>query len=568
MKKHNILKVALWIIPVIILLLAIIFPSKGWAYLVNILLTFVEMFLLLFNFKEKNNGIKVVLAIIVCFLLLTWLIPAAYLSSGQYIEQGRVQMGLFDFANYPVTSVSYFGYIAFYILTIGAFYGVLNKIPSYRAFLDKVANVFKGTEKFALFIIMLVLAVLTSLGGMQLALLCLFPMLVSIILLMGFDKMVAAFTLVGSTMIGIAGTTYGYPNVSLISQTIGVSLTSEMITKVVILVVGLILLFFNTLMYIRHSKNKVEVEKDIKKKEIKVENTTKNKTTKTSSKSKKTTKAAEKEEEVIIVKEQPKTKDDNAGLVPAVVTTKKHSVWPFVLGFVILFVVTVLAFMPWVDAFGLQIFDEATTAVVEYELFDFTLFGKLFGTMNAFGYWSIIDLTVALLVIGLLLVVIYKVKFNDVLEGALNGIKKALPLGILVILLYTCLVITTYHPFQLEVYKAMLSGVEKFNVGSAALVSLSTMLSSIFNIEPAYTFQSLLPYVATVITDTNSYSVIAVIAQSIYGFTMLFAPTSLILMMVLSYLDISYSKWLKNVWKLLLEFLVALIIILVIVILV
>ena len=51
-----------------------------------------------------------------------------------------------------------------------------------------------------------------------------------------------------------------------------------------------------------------------------------------------------------------------------------------------------------------------------------------------------------------------------------------------------------------------------------------------------------------------------------YGFTMLFAPTSLVLMLTLSYLDINYSKWLKNIWKLLLEFLVVILIVLAIVI--
>lgn len=567
MKKHNILKVALWVIPVIILLLAIIFPSKGWAYLVNLLLTFVELFLIIFNLKNKNNSIKIVLAVIVCFLLLTWLIPAAYISSGQYIEQGRVQMGLFDFANYPVTAVSYFGYIAFYVLAIGAFYGVLNKIPAYRAFLDRVAKTFKGTEKFVLFIIMLLLAVLTSLGGMQLALLCFFPMLVSIILLMGFDKIVAALTLVGSTMIGIAGTTYGYTNVGIISQTIGVSITSEMITKVVILVVGLILLFVNTVLYIRkQEKNNKEVAKEIKKKEIKVEKTTKSKTTKSSSK--KDTKAAKKDEEVVIVKEQPKAKDETKGLVPAAVGTAKHSIWPFVVGFILLFVVVVLAFMPWVDAFGLTAFDDATTAVVEFELFGFPIFGKLFGTMNAFGYWSIIDLTLLLLVITLLLVVIYKVKFNEVIEGALDGVKKALPLGILVILLYTCLVITTYHPFQLEIYKALLSVVDKVNVAGTFVISLVSIIAGVFNVESVYSFQSVLPYLSTVITDTNSYSILAVLFQSTYGLTMLFAPTSFVLMLVLSYLDIPYSKWLKTVWKLLLEFLVVILIVLIIIVLV
>lgn len=574
MKKNNILKIALWIIPMVILLLSIIFPNAGIVYLINLLLSFVEVFLIIFNFKEKNNSIRIVMVIISCFILLTWLIPAAHLSSGEYIKDGRIQMGLFDLANYPMTVVSYFGYIAFYILAVGAFYGILNIIPAYRVFLDKVAKLFKGTEKFALFLIMLILAVLTSIGGMQLALLCLFPMLVSIIILMGFDKMVAALILVGSTMIGIAGTTYGYSNVSIISQALGTTLTSEMITKVVILIVGLILLYFNTLMYIKKQEsNNNEVIKEIKKKSTKTskeitkgkkENVKKKSS---STKSTKSTKAAKKNEEVIVVKEQVKQNNEDEVFVPEKIGSGKHNIWPFTVCFVVLFINIILAFMPWIDAFGLKAFDDATSAVVEFELFGFPIFSKLFGTMNAFGYWSIIDLLVILLVIILLLSVIYKIKFNNILDGALDGIKKALPLSILVILAYTCLVIVVYNPFQLEVYNYLLSGIKKVNILSAIVLSLTSVISSILNVESAYAFQAVLPYFTTVVTETSSYPIVAIIFQSIYGFTMLFAPTSVILMLVLSYLNIPYSKWLKNIWKLLLELLAVIFVVVAIMIL-
>ena len=49
-----------------------------------------------------------------------------------------------------------------------------------------------------------------------------------------------------------------------------------------------------------------------------------------------------------------------------------------------------------------------------------------------------------------------------------------------------------------------------------------------------------------------------------YGLTMLVAPTSLILMATLSYLKVSYKDWLKNVWKLLLELFIILLIIFII----
>lgn len=566
MRKHNILKVALWVVPILALLLAIIFPNKGWAYIINTVLVLAELVILVFNFKREDNTISVLLVTILCFMLLTWLIPAAYFSSS-YVEQGRIRMGLFDLMNYPVTAISYFGYIAAFALAIGAFYGVLNKVPAYRTFLEKFAKLAKGTEKFFLFIIMLVLAVLTSLGGMQLALLALFPLLVSLILLMGFDKIVAAMTLVGSTMVGIAGTTYGVKNISTIATALGVGTSSEVITKVVILILGLTLLIFNVILYDKRQKKTIsELSKEIKKKEIKVEKTT-SKTTK-SSKKEKATKAAVKEEKVVIVKEQPKVKEENSEYLPAANKSGKHAIWPFVVGFSLMFVLIILAFMPWIDGFGVKAFDSATSAVVDFKLFDFAIFGSLLGTVNAFGYWSIIDLTVVLLFILVLLAIIYKVKLSDVLDGAMDGIRKALPIALIIILVYTCLVITTYHPFQLEVYKALFGSATKFNFGTALPISLSAIFAGIFNSEASYAFQSVLPYLASVLTDTASYSAIAVLFQAFYGFTMIFAPTSLILMVVLKYLGISYSKWLKTIWKFLLEFLAVILVVLAVIILI
>lgn len=41
---------------------------------------------------KKHNTVKVVLIVLLLFLVLSWILPAAYYSS-QYVDQGRVQMG-------------------------------------------------------------------------------------------------------------------------------------------------------------------------------------------------------------------------------------------------------------------------------------------------------------------------------------------------------------------------------------------------------------------------------------------------------------------------------------------
>ena len=49
---------------------------------------------------KKHNASKVVLITMMVFFILTWILPAAYFSE-KYIEEGRIQMGLFDLFNYP-----------------------------------------------------------------------------------------------------------------------------------------------------------------------------------------------------------------------------------------------------------------------------------------------------------------------------------------------------------------------------------------------------------------------------------------------------------------------------------
>lgn len=595
MKKHNISTIVLLIVT-LLMLVSWLLPDADWAYIVKLVLWVAEFVLVLIAIRDKSTSLKVVLISTLALMLLTWILPAAYYSSGQYIDQGHQQMGLFDLFNYPVTALSYFGYIAFFVLAIGAFYGILNKIPAYRTFLDKIVSKVRGTEKFVLVIIILLLAVLTSIGGMQLPLLVLFPMLVSIILLMGFDKMVAAMSLVGSVMIGMAGSTYAYGNTNIILTILSIDLTSEMITKVVILVLGLVLLIANIMLYIKKTdsvtkvitkdskKNMEKEDKKLEVKETKVvkeEKTTKStKTTKATSKSnkgsksnskngtkkntksssRKNIKAAVKDEEVIVVKEAVNGGDALTKLVPSEVSTQ-HNIWPFTLMFILFFVLLVLAYLPWVNGFGVNAFTDATKAVSEFELFGFPIFGKLLGTINSFGNWTVVDMLLPMTLIILFLALVYKVKVQDVLDGALAGIKKALPLGLIVVLLYACLVIVTYHPFQLVIYKTLLGVIDKFGFVGALMSSLVAMLASIFNVDPSYTFQSVLLYLASVVTDSTVYPVIGVIFQAMYGFTMLFAPTSVILMVVLSYLDIPYTKWIKTIWKLLLEILAVLLIV-------
>ena len=510
---------------------------------------------------KKHNTIKVVLCTTLIFLLLTWILPAAYYS-GQYVDQGRVQMGLFDLFNYPLTALSYFGYIALFVILVGGFYGILYKIPAYRTFLDKIVALFKGKEKIALSIMIVLISVIVSVCGMQFGIALFIPFIVALILLMGYDRITAALVTVGSISAGLIGCTYATNNVSILTSVLSLSPTHQIGLRWVILLVAIILVIFNTLMYVKSNKKQevkitkkeekkeevVEVKKETKKAPAK--KATNKSTTKKTTKSKKRknpNKAALMDEDVIVVPNS---------------VSEKHKIWPFVVFFTLLFVVFVLAFITWGEnGFGIKLFEDITTGTKGFEIFKFPLFAKLLGNVNPFGNWVITDMFLPMALTILLLAIIYKVKINDIFDGFAEGVKKALAPALVVILLYSILVLVTYHPFQLVIYKAVLGLTKGFNIATTVVVAI---LAPLFNSDVAYSAQAVLPYYASVVTKTAQYPLVAVIFQTMYGLTMLIAPTSLALMAVLSYLKVSYKDWLKSVWKLLLELFVVLLVIFII----
>lgn len=456
---------------------------------------------------KKHNAFKVILITLAVFLLLTWILPAAVFQS-TYSEQGRIQMGLFDIFSYQTVALSYFGQLSLFVLVIGGFYGVVSKTGAYRRMLDAIVKKFKGKEWLALTIIMVLFAVITSVCGLQMGLLIFFPFVFSLTLMMGYSKLAATAVTVGSTLIGIMGTTFDTSTTMVLTQYFSLEVLDGIWAKVIILVLGLAILILNVLKFGKKESKKVAEDKD--------------------------------------------------EFLPVVARGKAKKVWPLIVVFDVILLIMILSFISWNGAFGLTIFEDATTAVTEFELFGFPIFGKLLGTISSFGNWSIGELCTVLFVAIIALKFIYKVKWNDAIDGFVEGAKKALLPAVLIILIYSGLVITTYHPFQLVIYKAILGITKGFNVFTAGLVAL---LAGLFNVEPAYAFQSVVPYIASLVTDTGLYPLIAIMFQSLYAVIMLVAPTSVVLMITLAYLKVSYKDWIKYIWKLLLELIIVLFIV-------
>ncbi len=546
---------------------------------------------------KKHNILKVILLSILVVVVCTWIFPQA---TYQYqFQQGtRVQLGIFDLTTYTVEGLfRYFSYVLLFTLATGMFYGVSYRIPAYRNLLDKIVEKFKGKENIFLAVIMTLIAVIVSVSGLSFGMLFVFPLIISIVLLMGYNKLVAASVTVGSTIVGIMGTTLGVATTSYMNSILGIEFNSEIITKIILLVIGLVLLIYNVLLYAKKVKNntdkvtelvpisadssvaskslvaeeKVEATKNSKttitlKKNAKKENeelekkdtkktTSKTATKKTSTKSAKNTKSA--------AKKSTKTKaydlKSSSDTVIKVKSKKKVKTWPFILVFDLVVLILIVSTFQWTEVANVDWFTKALDAVNDFKIGGFPIFAKILGNIQPFGQWSLGYEMPALIVLATgFLAFIYGLKFDQFLDAVVDGIKRSMKPAIYMFLVYFVLIVVAFNPFQLNITKFFLDLTKGLNVITMTIIMA---ISSVLNVENIYVAQGQLPYITSVITDQSLYPLIGIICQSVYGLMMLIAPTSAILIGTLTYLDVPYTQWIKHIWKLFLQLLLVLVII-------
>lgn len=543
---------------------------------------------------KKHNILKIVLLSVLVAVLCTWIFPSTDFQNGLIVGE-RNQLGIFDLFAYVIEVIRNFPYVIMMVLVTGMFYGVAYRIPAYRILLDKLVKLFTGKETTFLVVAMLLISAIVSVTGLTLGIIFVFPFIISVVLLMGYNKLVAASVTVGSTIVGILGTTFGSGTNSYIDMVLGTTVQGEMISKIIIYIIALVILSYYVIRYANKTRNntdkvlefvpadiKVKAEKiEAKEKSVKVETTKETKqvtkktptTKKSSSKQKeveekKTTKktSAKKSSKATSTKSTTKkstskTRANNAKVDPKIIVKPKKNIkiWPFILFFDLAIIILVISSFDWAGICNISIFDKALKAVQDFQIFGFPIFDKILGEVNAFGKWSIYyEIPIVILLITCFLGFIYGLKLDEFFDGIIDGIKKALEPMIYMLLLYLVLVISVYNPFTLNITKFLLDLTKEFNV---IIMSFVAMISSIFSIENIYVARNTLPYVSTVITDGTIYPLMAIIFQSIYGLVMLIAPTSIILIGTLSYLNISYGQWIKHIWKLFLELLVVLVVI-------
>ena len=312
---------------------------------------------------------------------------------------------------------------------------------------------------------------------------------------MGYDKITACITTFGAILIGTIGTTLGYNIVGVINEQINGTLTTALPYKI-----GMFVLCFAALVVYL----------------LKVKKTNK------------------------VDKEDAKTIDMFAGEK----ISNKYSVAPIIVIFSILFVLLIMGCTAWNSTFGINVFTDFNTKVSEVSIKGFAIFGNLLGTVNAFGNWYYAEMTIMCLLAALLLGRFYRMKHRDMFSYMAQGAKNMLAPALMIVLVYAVIYFAGNTMFYPTIADFILKATSKFNIFFSTIVMI---LGSALHVDMLYVASYVIPQLAA--QDVNT-TVLAVLIQGIYGVTMFVAPTSVILVLGLSYLNIPYKEWIKKTWKL------------------
>lgn len=462
---------------------------------------------------KKFDLLKVLGITLLVITLISWVIPAGGYSNGTFSSLGStVTIGLYDLFRLPVITIVTFIQYGLLFLTIGGFYGVLNKTAVYSKLIEKIVNKVEKNKSRFLVLTVILFAVLTSLIGTPALIFVIVPLFVAVLLKLGYSKLTTFASTVGSILIGQIGTTFGFTIWGFLKYRFGVEMTELLFARIILLAV-IIALF---VLLIRKNSSK-EVTKP-----------------------KKTKKSEEVKEEKINI---PLYKDSSS----------KKSLTPLVIISLVTFVVLVLGLYNWYYAFEIDFFSNLYDSIINFKIGNYPIFNNLLGGVSQLGFFSNYDLIVVLIISSLLIGWIYSLKLGDIVDGFKNGCKEMLKpalYSMLASVVFTALlnVSNSYGgDFVYTIINKFVSGSEQFSlsatIGSGLVAGFAyndfyTMITNLYGIFGVY--------------DSNIIPIIAFIFQTMYSVVMVIAPTSIFLLAGLSYLEIPYKEWVKYIWKFLL----------------
>ena len=435
--------------------------------------------------------------------ILTWVVPSSMIESGGVKVGSIAPTGFADIFTSLEIVATYFLKPALLILFVGMFYGVANESGALKAVVNKFVSWFKDKKNLFVVLTVLFYSVITALTGIYLPLFMFVPLSIAILFGLKYNKVQSILATVGASTIGLIAQVFN----PFLLQVTNVTKDSFIWIKVGLLVVLVLLTIFYII--------KVSVKKD---------------------------KAESSDDKLMFVPQTRdlKTKSNVKGLALSIIL-------------LLLFVIFILGLTPWKDPLATE-FTKAYDAINGVKIANFAIFKSILGTFEVFGKWTINSVIVTIAFATIVLSISNRVSFKEMIEESYNGIKKVAGLALLAALISLIVIFTLNSGFIGTIVKFIAKG------GNIALVTIASFVGTPFMVDFNYAVQYVLSVLFYTVNNESLLGLYGFVVQLTYGFAMLVLPSSILLMVGLGYVEESYSKWLKYIWKFLLAVFVAILI--------
>ena len=472
--------------------------------------------------ENKFNNIKLLLILFLLFAVVSWLFIATTYKSGELVEIGWYRAGFYDLIAVIFSGFTYKINDVLYLLFVGGMYGLLTRAESYKRIVSKVSNVVREHGEIAFLLITFVVGLYTALSSSVITLFIFVPFIMTVFLKGGYDKLTAVAASFGGLFLGYIGQITGTYGNDFLYQYLQVTASADVIVKVVLFVVAYVL--FNVFGISHLKNNRIEEDEDL--------------------------------ETDLYAVEEPKK---------IVKKSQQIMMWPTIVMAVILLVITIIGYIPWVDAFGITFFDKLHSALMSFEVAGVKIVSTLIGTTaTAIGKWE--DFLPVIFVACLMLLVVIitnRISFKEVCDSFGEGVKKIFKVAAMYAVAFAFFYLMIAYPWPTAVVDWFIK-TDSYNVMFILLGLIAATLATAFCVDPLYSGYYYGPYLAAIYTV--NVGITAILWRLGSSMALLVAPTSFLLLAALTYADIPYQKWMKYIWKFALTFFVVAVIILSVVI--
>ena len=359
------------------------------------------------KFKFKMPSAFTILFMIIIFVaILSWIIPAgkyAVDSSGNiiahtyHITKSNPQ-GIWDVFMAPILgmigdkktegAIS----VSVFILVIGGFLGVVNKTKALDDGVDSIIAKFKGREKKLIPLLMILFALGGSTYGMSEETIAFYPILIPVMIGVGFDSLVAiAIALVGS-QIGCLASTVNPFATGVASQSLNISPGTGLGSRILLLIIVLVI----SISYVYHYASMIEKnpEKSL----------------------------------IYNQREEDLKRFDIANMsgIPQKMSKKQVAViWAFGATFVIM----IMGLIPWSSINPHFTFFETFLKQIKAVPFLGNFLGQ---SMTPFGTWYFNEITMLFFFMSVLVMFIYHMSEKDYIDAFMSGMADFLSVAIIV----------------------------------------------------------------------------------------------------------------------------------------